>query len=79
MAVQQSSEEPGIDCEPQMIKMIAKNWINHLHKDDPNKIILISAMADATKVSTVGGFSQEEGIHIIQIIVLMQIIMIRKS
>ena len=43
----------------QMIRLRVKNWINHTCKDNPNRIILVSYMADATKVPTVGEFSHK--------------------
>ena len=53
----QSSDIPVINCEGHIIKMRAKNWTEQLRKKDhPNKLLLVSAMADATKVPTVGEF-----------------------
>ena len=39
-----------INCEPNVTKNRAKNWISQIHKDSPSKHLLVSACADATKV-----------------------------
>ena len=59
MNVRQSSDIPVINCEAHVIKMRAQNWINQIRKDHPNKLLLVSAMADATKVPPVGEFSHK--------------------
>ena len=59
MAVCQSSETPIMNCEPQTMKLRTKNWITHLSKQYPSKIVLVSAMADSTKVRTVEEFSHK--------------------
>ena len=64
MAATQSYNEPVINCGPQMIKLRAKNWIDHIRKDNPNKIILVSAIADATKVPTVGEYSHKYNVWV---------------
>ena len=48
-----------INCEAHVIKKRAKNWIDQIRKDRPNKLLLVSTMADATKVPTVGEFSHK--------------------
>ena len=48
-----------INCEAHVIKKRAKNWIDQIRKDHPNKLLLVSAMTDATKVPTIGEFSHK--------------------
>ena len=57
MDVKQSSVIPVINYEAHFIKMRAKNWIEQIRKDHHNKLLLVGAMVDDTKVSTVGEFS----------------------
>ena len=59
MNAKQSSELPVISCEERVIKMRAKNWLEQICKEHPNKLLFVSAMADATKVPTVGNFSHK--------------------
>ena len=57
MNASQSSDMPIVNCKSQVIKSRAKIWINQIQKEFPNKLILVSAMADTMKVPTVGEFS----------------------
>ena len=59
MNTRQSSDIPVINCEAHVIKMRAQNWIDQICKDNPNKLLLVSAMADTTKVPPVGEFSHK--------------------
>ena len=47
-----------VNCNDEIIKSRAKNWINQIQADNPNKILLVNAMDDTTKVSPIGEFSQ---------------------
>ena len=53
-----SPEVPIIDCNESSIKSRAEQWINQLKEKGKDEIILVSAMADATKVPGIGEFSQ---------------------
>jgi len=57
MSSNQSAEVPVVNCEIDVIRMRTKTWINQIRTNDPSKLLLISAMADATKVPPVGEFS----------------------
>ena len=59
MAVKQASDVPVINCEPDVIKNRAKNWISQIRQDCPAKLLLVSACADATKVPAIGEFSHK--------------------
>ena len=56
MAVKQASDAPLINCEPDVIKIRAKNWMSQIRKDCPSKPFLVSACADATNVPAIGEF-----------------------
>ena len=55
---EQAPEVSIIDCSPQAIKYRTKAWIDQLRSHHTEQIILVSAMADATKVPPLGEFSQ---------------------
>ena len=52
-----SPETPIIDCSRIAIQTRAKMWIDNLRTNDKSQIMLVSAMADATKVPPLGEFS----------------------
>ena len=52
-----SPETPIIDCSKSAIQTRAKMWIDNLRTNDKSKIILVSAMANATKVPPLVEFS----------------------
>ena len=60
----ESPEVPIIDCSDKMIKERAQNWITKIRGDNDNKLILVSAMADATKVPPTGEFSQRHKVWV---------------
>ena len=64
MNASQSSDMPIVNCEPKVIKKRTKIWIYQIQKGKPNKLILVSAMADATKVPTVGEFSYKYNVWV---------------
>ena len=47
-----------------MIKRRANDWIVKLRQNNENKVILVSAMADATKVPPMGEFSQRHKVWV---------------
>ena len=53
-----SPDVPIIDCNESSIKRRAKDWINQLKGEGYEKTILVSIMADATKVPGLGEYSQ---------------------
>ena len=60
MSMKDSADIPIIDCSSEAIKSRATKWIDQLRKDDePSEIIIVSAMADATKVPPIGEYSQK--------------------
>ena len=59
MASKCSAEHPVINCEAEVIKKRAKTWIDQIRIDNPKKLLLVSAMADATKVPPIGEFSHK--------------------
>ena len=60
MSMKDSADIPIIDCSSEAIKSRATKWIDQLRKDDePSEIIIVSAMADATKVPPIGDYSQK--------------------
>ena len=61
---EQSPEEPIIDCSYKMIKKRANDWISKLRISNPDGIILVSAMADATKVPPMGEFCQRHKVWV---------------
>ena len=61
---EQSPEEPIVDCSEKMIKKRANEWIMKLRMNNQDGIILVSAMADATKVPAMGEFSQRHKVWV---------------
>ena len=73
-------EVPIIDCNETSIKIRAKEWINQLKDKNSDKTILVSAMADATKVPSLGEFHKgitHELVVLTQSILLLTKILIR--
>ena len=59
-----SPDVPIIDCSGFMINKRAKDQIDQLKTDDESRIILISAVADATKDSTMGEYFQRNQVRV---------------
>ena len=51
-----SLDQPIINCDDQEIKARTKKWIDLIREENPKKLLLVSAMADATKVPALGEF-----------------------
>ena len=56
--IEETSDVPIIDCRKKMIKRRSNDWIVKLRQNNENEVILVSAMADATKVPPMGEFFQ---------------------
>lgn len=60
MSMKDSADIPIIDCSLEAKKSRAIKWIDQLKKDDePSEIIIVCAIADATKVPPIGEYSQK--------------------
>ena len=58
------SDVPIIDYREKMIKKRANDWIVKLRQSNENEVILVSAMADATKVPPMEEFSQRHKVWV---------------
>ena len=56
MSIRDSAQTPIIDCRLESIQFRSKEWIEKLRKDEEETII-VSVMADATKVPPIGEYS----------------------
>ena len=60
----ESPDVPIIDCSEKMIKKRANDRIMSLRQNHKDDIILVSAMADATKVPPMGEFCQRRKVWV---------------
>ena len=60
----ESADVPIIDCSEKMIKKRANDWIVRLRQNNKDDIILVSVMADATKVPPMGEFCQRHKVWV---------------
>ena len=52
----ESPEVPIVNCSDEMIKKRAKDWISKIRENNNADVLLVSDMADATKVPPMGDF-----------------------
>ena len=60
----ESPDVPVIDCSEKMIKKRSGDWITRLRQNNKDDVILVSAMADATKVPPIGEFCQRHKVWV---------------
>ena len=60
----ESPDAPVIDCSEKMIKKRSGDWITRLRQNNKDDVILVSLMADATKVPPIGEFCQRHKVWV---------------